>query len=109
MRCRLGLALVLLVPIALVGRGTRAAPASGRIVFTSNRGGTEEIYAVNPDGTGLTQLTHFRQADLGLPLPSPNGKLIAVGGSTVMNADGSGVRDLDGCGSDTPSWSPDSK
>jgi Tol biopolymer transport system component len=113
MRCRPALALVLFVPIALVGAGTSAAPATtattGRIVFTSNRYGGNEIYAANPDGTGLTQLTHVGEVDASSPpLPSPNGKLIAVG-STVTNADGSVRRVLHGCsGADTPSWSPDS-
>jgi Tol biopolymer transport system component len=112
MRCRLGLALVLLVPTALVGggpRATRAAgTATGRIVFMSNRGGDFDLYAVNPDGTGLTQLTHSDDVDVDSPVPSPDGRLIAAGGFAVMNADGSNQRPLPGCSSSAPSWSPDS-
>jgi Tol biopolymer transport system component len=112
MRCRRGLALVLL-PIGLIGSGTHAAPAqeptTGRIVFTSDRQGRYALYAVNPDGTGLTQLTHGGDVDLSAAVPSPDGKLIAFE-SSVMNADGSGQRELRGCSSAVPSsWSPDSK
>jgi Tol biopolymer transport system component len=110
MRGRLVLALVILVPVALAGGGTRAAPAtalqSGRIVFWSSLGG---IYAVNPDGTGLTLLTRDARDDS--PRPSPDGRLIEyrrLGGDfAVMNADGSGRRPVRGC-KDHPWWSPDS-
>jgi Tol biopolymer transport system component len=68
-------------------------------------------YAVNPDGTGFTQLTTSK-LDTGLPLPSPDGSLIAFsrpGGAAVMNADGSESRPLRGCAASTAqSWSPDS-
>jgi WD40-like Beta Propeller Repeat len=114
MRGRLALALVFLVPVALAGGGTRAAPATalspGRIVFGSARGGQSGIYAVNPDGTGLTLLT--QDGEVGeLLRPSPDGRLIAYprlrGGFAVMNSDGSGRRQIRGC-TDNPSWSPDS-
>jgi TolB protein len=111
---RFCLALVLAVP-AIVGAGS-AAPAtklstSGAIVFSSDRDGDWDIYAVNADGTGLRQLTHNDVEDSS-PLPSPNGKLIAIfseqGGLVVMNADGSGRRSLRDCGLIPQSWSPDS-
>src|SRR5919198_2398907 len=114
MRGRLALALVFLVPVALAGGGTRAAPATalspGRIVFGSARGDQSGIYAVNPDGTGLTRLT--QDGEVGESLrPSPDGRLIAYprlgGGFAVMNADGSGRRQIRGC-KYNPSWSPDS-
>jgi hypothetical protein len=34
-----------------------AAPVAGTVVFTSTRDGDAEIYAINPDGSGLTHLT----------------------------------------------------
>jgi TolB protein len=89
---------------------------SGTIVFSSNRDGDYDIYAVNPDGTGLTQLTHNDVED-STPLPSPNGKLIAfesVGGRlfdfgvVVMRANGTHRRVLDRKGVD-PSFSPNGK
>ena len=103
--------------IALVGAGAGAesaspAQTSGSIAFVSNRDGDSDIYAINPDGTGLTQLTHNEVDDFD-PMPSPDGKLIAFDAAdspTVMNADGSGRRHLEGCLLLTPGgWSPDSR
>jgi TolB protein len=98
---------VLLSPAA---SAPSAAKTSGTIVFSSNRDGDYEIYAVNPDGTGLTQLTHNDFEDSS-PRPSPDGRLIAFysdGGFTLTNADGSGRRRLEGCAGTDASWSPDS-
>ena len=81
------------LPVA--GAGT-----SGVIVFDSNRDGDSDLYAVNPDGSALTQLTHNDVEDSS-PLPSPNGRLIAFHndsvGLAVVNADGSDRRALRGC------------
>lgn len=109
-------ALVLAVSVAAAGgaapsRAVTPIDAPGTIVFASDRDGDWEIYAVNPDGTGLTQLTHNEFEDSS-PVPSPDGTLIAfhsdAGGAAVMNADGSGRRSIRGC-STTFSWSPDSR
>jgi hypothetical protein len=85
---------------------------SGTIVFTSDRDGDFEIYAVNPDGTGLTQLTHNGFEDSS-PIPSPDGKLIAFYSgeedTTLMRSDGSGRHSLKGCSTvRAGAWSPDS-
>ena len=85
------------------------AQSGGTIVFGSNRDGDYDIYAVNPDGTGLTQLTHNDFEDSS-PIPSPDGRLIAFyseDGGTLMSPDGSGRRSLQGCHG-LESWSPDS-
>ena len=115
MRRWLCLALVSVATVALAGGGAEAAPAiaaaPGRIVFTSNRDGDYELYAVNLDGSALTQLTHNTVEDSS-PLPSPDGKLIAFlsedGGTVVMNADGSARHKVAGCGLFPRGWSPDS-
>lgn len=82
-----------------------------------------EIYVINADGTGATQLTNDSATDLA-PSWSPDGERIAFvsnrGGTYevyVMSSNGSGqIRLTSGCdcnGSDrngtpvTPSWSPD--
>jgi Tol biopolymer transport system component len=91
--------------------GAPRAAASGTVVFSSNRDGDYEIYAVNPDGTGLTQLTHNDFEDSS-PHPSPDGSLIAFysgGDFALMNADGSGRRALEPCSGTDASWSPDSR
>jgi Tol biopolymer transport system component len=89
-----------------------SSPGSGTVVFSSNRDGGFEIYAVNPDGTGLTQLTQNRLEEDSPPVPSPDGRLLAFqdsGLSTVMNADGTGRHELRDCPSFSVSaWSPDS-
>jgi len=95
---------------------TAAAPAhaqdaTGQIAFTSDRDGNSEIYVMNADGSGQTNLTNNPAGDFG-PDWSPDGSRIAFqsgrdgsGEIYVMNADGSGQTNLTG-GSD-PDWSPD--
>jgi Tol biopolymer transport system component len=105
----------LILSMCAVGGGAAAgltpkADANGVIVFESNRDGDFDIYAVNPDGTGLTQLTHNDDEDSS-PRPSPDGRLIAfysAGGLTLMAPDGSGRRSVTGCIGPVAAWSPDS-
>jgi TolB protein len=89
-----------------------ASNGGGAIVFASNRDGDYDIYGVNPDGTGLTQLTNDPLDESG-PLPSPDGRRILLYGGTdgleVMNADGSDPRPLQGCSLGPGAWSPDSR
>ena len=70
-----------------------------KVVFASNQTGHNEIFAMNLDGTGLTQLTNSAESS-DRPIISPNGTKIAFrrgsgSGSTwklfCMNSDGSGV------------------
>ncbi len=102
-----------------------AGPAGGgtdRIAFVAvGASGSSEIFTINPDGTGLTQLTDNRGFD-GSPAWSPDGSRILyqccndVNCATdlcVMNADGSdphvvaqSVQDLPGQEA-RPAWSPD--
>jgi Tol biopolymer transport system component len=93
-----------------------------------NPGGDDEIYAMNPDGTGVSRLTDNTAYD-STPDWSPDGKMIAFtstrdgkGAIYKMNADGSGQTkidyqapcidpqdpDLPRCvGDGYPVWSPD--
>jgi Tol biopolymer transport system component len=112
MKTLFGLATLLAVACSLGGgvRGAEPSTEPGTIVFTSDRNGDFEIYAVNPDGTGLTQLTHNDYGNES-PYPSPDGRLIAFysgGGDSLMNADGSGQHRLTRCSGTEMSWSPDS-
>jgi TolB protein len=93
--------------------------ANGKIAFTSYRDGNAEIYVMNPDSTGQTNVTNDPASDQGAAW-SPSGTKIAFYRNSahplccnidiyVMNADGSGQTNLtnnpapDG----SPAWSPD--
>jgi Tol biopolymer transport system component len=99
------LATILLLLIVATKPAEAAFPGrNGKIVFESNRTigagvdnptGDSEIFVMNPDGTGLTQLT-FNTALDGMPVWSGNGKKIAFRSFRdnndeiyTMNADGS--------------------
>jgi Tol biopolymer transport system component len=101
----------------LVAHGKATPPASvGRIAFVSNRDANDlEIYAVNSDGTGLTNLTKSLGAD-DSPAWSPDGSKLAFRSYRdgnweiyVMNADGTGPTRLttDPTDDEQPVWSPD--
>jgi Tol biopolymer transport system component len=97
------------------------APQAGssKIVFTSNRDGSMQIYVMNSDGTGQTRLTYSGAND-DYPRWSPNGAKILFQSDRanpftgymdiyVMNSDGSGVTRLTTDASDDSmaTWSPD--
>jgi TolB protein len=72
----------------------------GRIAFVSRRDGNDEIYVMNADGSGQTNLTGDPSRDE-RPTWSPNGQRIAFQSTRdgdfelfLMNADGSGVTQL---------------
>ncbi|TYP95586.1 WD40-like Beta Propeller Repeat [Fodinibius salinus] len=96
------------------------AAADGKIAFTSDRDGDQEVFLMNTDGSTPTKQTDNTAADFAGPI-SPNGTKIAFvsnrGGSTthlyVMDADGSNVQQLTAAGAKVSllggasSWSPD--
>jgi Tol biopolymer transport system component/predicted Ser/Thr protein kinase len=95
--------------------GATPASSSGRIVFTSKRDGNEEIYLMNGDGSGQTNLT-INPASDAAPVWSPDGSEIAFVSNRdgdweiyVMNADGSQqTRLTNDPGPDSQlAWSPD--
>ena len=93
------------------------AAGGGKIAFVSDRDGNREIYVVNADGSGLSQLTNDLTDDA-VPIWSPDGEYLLftcniVGEESdhcVMKADGSGrvnlTRQVTGREGDR-SWSPD--
>jgi len=106
---------VLLACVLLAGCG--GGSEDGKIAFMSYRDGDFEIFVMNADGTGVTQLTDNDDRDWP-PAWSPNGKQIAFGSDRygdseifVMNADGTGVTQLtDNDDLDrVPVWSPNGK
>src|SRR5947207_9164140 len=88
---------------------------NGRIAFSTNRDGNNEVYVMNADGSGAVDLTNDPASDTS-PSWSPDGARIAFTTNRdgnnevyVMNADGSGAVDLtnDPASDTSPSWSPD--
>lgn len=93
-----------------------ASQASGRrIVFASGRDGNYEIYSMNADGSGQTDLTLNPANDLD-PRLSPDGARVVFESNRdgnyeiySMNVDGTGLRRLtdDPAYDHAPNWSPD--
>jgi len=93
------------------------SPDGNRIVFQSNRSGSNQIWLMNRDGSGLSQLTEVAGEGAETPVWSPDGQLIAYAAYLgegnndvfVMKADGSAqTRVTYGPGYDGhPHWSAD--
>ena len=95
------------------------SPDGTRIAFASERGGKQEIYVMNADGTDQVRLLHIDDdLDETHPTWSPDGEQIAfirgvvppgrAGGLWVMGADGSNPHVLLGAPLVAfPTWSPD--
>jgi Tol biopolymer transport system component len=88
------------VLLAGCGGGNGGGSLDGKIAFMSDRDGDYEIFVMNADGTGVTQLTDNNDGDGG-SVWSPNGNKIAFHSNRdrdyevfVMNADGSNVVSL---------------
>src|SRR3989442_3668925 len=103
------------IPVAPVHVSSVVVAGSpGTIAFTSNRDGTNNIYVMNPDGSGLTQLTSNAGSNYE-PAWSPDRTRIAFTSTRdghvdiyVMNADGTDVTRLTTTttyrGSSKPAW-----
>jgi Tol biopolymer transport system component len=77
-------------------RFPRVAPDGKKVVFTSYRGGNADIYLMNANGGGVTQLTNSSGEDEAASW-SPNGQQLIFASNRdgnyeiyLMNADGSG-------------------
>jgi Tol biopolymer transport system component len=93
------------------------SPDGKKISFISDRYGEEDIYIMNPDGTGQTKLTESTASDSGAAW-SPDSQKIAFHSAKdgnleiyVMDSDGSDQTRLTDHPADDrfPAWSPDGK
>jgi Tol biopolymer transport system component len=123
----------LIAAVALLVTGSPAQASfpgqNGKIVFVGNQSGTWQLYTIEGDGTGITQVTSLSSTQfvLWLPIFSPDGRRILFAHDTavnpcspgvfppscqvdlyVINADGSGLIRLTDDGlSLFGKWSPD--
>jgi TolB protein len=67
-----------------------ASPSAPQVLFISNRGGTNQLYTMSADGTGVRQLTHSA-VDIGAAQWLPGGKSILY---TTIQGDQTSVYEL---------------
>jgi TolB protein len=101
----LGCLAVLLSAITAVPSQATYQGKNGLLVYQAPVGTTTQLFTVRPDGRGRRQVTSFRDGDAVGAAWSPDGRKIAfvhvtkARGETqriyTMNADGSGLRELD--------------
>jgi TolB protein len=92
------------------------SPDGSQVVFTSDRGGRAQIYAMGADGSGQKRIS-FGDGTYSTPVWSPRGDLIAFtkqsGGEFqigVMRTDGSGERILStSFQQEGPTWAPNGR
>lgn len=100
-----------------------SAAQDGRIAFVGNQGGSFQLYTVNPDGSGMVQVTTLPPTlfETWVPDFSPDGLRLTFCYGTfdnfgnlfteiyVINVDGTGLKQLtnDGLIDCFPRWSPD--
>ncbi|MEV4758117.1 VWA domain-containing protein [Micromonospora sp. NPDC049559] len=99
-----------------IERQPAVSPDGGRVAFVSDRGGSDDIWLVNADGTGLRRLTDHPGEDT-WPTWSPDGTRIAFsstrddpdGDIYVIAAAGGALTRLttDEAADTEPAWSPD--
>jgi Tol biopolymer transport system component len=95
--------------------GKAQLPRRERIIFCSDRAGTWRIWACDPDGSELLQLTSGSAEDGDYdPMAAPDGRTILFTstrqgrtGIWRMNGDGTGLEYV--CDGDQAEWSPDGK
>jgi TolB protein len=105
-----------LTSTAAIDTSPSYSPDGQRIVFESDRGGRQQLYVMNADGSGQTRIS-FGDGAYSTPVWSPKGDLIAFtkqsGGKFsigVMRPDGSGERILTtGFHNEGPTWAPNGR
>ena len=113
----IGLAVALGVASAMPDAKAAFPGANGKIVFMSNRNGPDyDIFSINADGTGLTDLTHNSAIDWWPDVSADGSKIVFTSDSSPgddeifsMNIDGSGRTQItnNNTNESMATWSPD--
>ena len=110
---RFGIILVVAIGVAASAYGAY----EGKIVFTSNRDGNQEVYVAAADGSSVVRLTNNKAYD-DQPALSPDGKLVVFVSNRdgnnelyVVGVDGTGMRRITNTAYPEidPSFSPDGR
>ena len=99
-----------------IDTGPSYSPDGNRIVFESDRGGRQQLYVMNADGSAVQRIS-FGNGSYSTPVWSPRGDLIAFTKQTggkfligVMKPDGSRERILtEGFHNEGPTWAPNGR
>src|SRR5262249_17074953 len=97
--------------------------ANGRLLYQAQVGPNTQLVTIKPDGTGVTQITHFKDRSATDANWAPGGSRIVFtqhwnpGGTnehfllSTIDADGSGLKTLPKAGvlSVSPNWLPDGR
>ena len=83
------LAMLVCLAIAVVLPASSGAATNGKIVFqgATPTGKRPQVFSINPDGTGLKQLTHAKGEGAENPVWSPDGSAIAFDVGAEKRAD----------------------
>jgi Tol biopolymer transport system component len=81
------LAAPLCLAMAIVLPGAAGAATNGPIVFQGGVGRHPQIFSINPDGTGVRQLTHVKDGAAENPVWGPGGSAIAFDVAAETHAD----------------------
>jgi TolB protein len=99
-----------------IDTGASYSPDGTQITFESDRGGSQQVYVMNADGSNQHRIS-FGDGTYGTPVWSPRGDLIAFTKQSgnqfaigVMKPDGSGERILTtGFHNEGPTWAPNGR
>src|SRR5262245_24454825 len=119
MRAAVALVVILLAAVTVAGAHGTTPGRNGVVYFEDFNEDTQssDIYSVNPDGTGIKEITKSELVNETEPAASPDGKQLAFLSDEghedyrlhLMNSDGTGEHALPtgGDSAGSPTWSPD--
>ena len=100
-----------------IDTGPSYSPDGRQVVFESDREGSQQLYVMNADGSGVRRISAAGDGRYSTPVWSPRGDYIAFTKQTsgrfligVMHPDGTGERVLtEGYHNEGPTWAPNGR